>query len=193
MKDLYKKVIAVGAGVILVGAGFIGGFATHQPREVTIVEEKLVEVPFEVQVPVIEEVEVVKEVEVEKIVEVEDEELLKLVCDRLMFEDLQECRAEVKAEDEALNKALSIVKDEKGLIEFFADEKVVRRETKASLLRVYDDFEDVEIIKSDFDWNDYEFKIKVRVEDELKDDKFYANVIVKVDDGETEFVSIEKL
>lgn len=188
----WKKAIGatiVGAG--LLGAGIAGGFAFDKP------EPQIIEVEKEVLVEVPVEVEVIKEVEiagepVEVIVEVEDTEFLEKVCDRMMFDDIQECKEEVLAEDEAIAKALALINDENELLDFLEDEGFVADEDDAKLLRVYDDFEDIEIIESDFDDEEYEFKIKIRYEDEDEDFKAKAYVTVKVEDGEAEFEDIEE-
>ena len=185
-----KKQIAgaVGAGVVAVGLGLAGGFALDNPE--TIVKEVTVEklVPVEKIV----EVEVVKEVPVNvtEIVEVEDEEFLKLMCDRAMFDDIQECREEVAAEDEALKLALELLDDENEVFDFLEDESLIEDEDEARIVKVYDDFDEIEILDSDFDDEEYLFKIQVRIEDEETDEKFKVWFEVAVEEGEAELKDV---
>lgn len=187
MKQGMKKALAIGGAVALAGVSFLGGFTAHQPdtvvKEVPVV--KLVEVPVEVEVPVVEVQEVVQEVFIE------DVEFLEKVCDRMMFDDIMECKEEVNAEDEALKLALELVEDKDKLFDFLEDEGFIVDEDEARLVKLYDDFEDIEIIESNFDDEEYEFKIKVRVEDEEEDEKFRAWLTLKVEEGEAEFSSVE--
>jgi hypothetical protein len=182
MKKLSKKVLGV-AGACVVAAGLIGGgigFAL-QP------EPQFIEVPGP---EVIKEVEVVKEVPVnvtvEKVVEVEDEAFLAEACDRLFYDDLDECREEVEAEDAALALAWAEIDDE--AFDFLEDEGIFRDEDDLRVIKVYDDFEDMEVIRSDFDDDEYRFQLTVKYEDVVRDIKKKVNFVVDVEDGDVELV-----
>lgn len=183
----WKKIGAVAGAVAIAGAGFLGGLAVSEP---VIVKEPTPFVITEtVEKEVIVEVPVDKIIEVEKIVEVEDEEFLKLACDRLMYDDIQECKDEVQAEDEALVRALELINDEAYLFDFLEDEGFINDEDEAKLLKVYSDFDEVVIKDSDFDDKEYTFDIKVRVEDEDDDVKKKLWLTVKVEEDEVQIVS----
>jgi hypothetical protein len=184
-----KIVAAVAVGLGLVGAGIFGGLALAEPK--TITETQIVEVEkiVEKEVPV----EVIKTVEVEKIVQVEDLAFLKLACDKLMYDDIMECKEEVSAENEALEFALALLDDENKLFDFLEDEGVIADENDAKVIRVYDDIEDIEVVESDFDGEEYEFKVALKVEDEDQDVKKKLLVTVHIEDGEGEFTDVEEI
>lgn len=190
--DIKKYVIAGLTGAALVGAGIAGGFALDKPG----VEVQKVEVPVPYEVEKIVEVEVPVAGEPQVITEtvevpVEDTDFAQKLCDRLVYDDLKECREEVEAEDVALQKAIAALNDESDLFDYLEEQDIIRDEDKASLLKVYDDYEDIEVVESDFDDNDYTFKIKVRVEDDRDDEKLKAIVEVRVDEGEVSFEDVE--
>lgn len=187
--DKIKVAKAIGAAALLIGAGIGAGFALD--NQAPIVKEIIKEVPLIVNTETIKEVEVPVNVTVVEEVFLEDIELLEKVCDRLMFDDIKECREEVNAEDYALQDALNLINDEDELFDFLEDEGFVEDENDARLLKVYNDFDEVEVSSADFDDEEYEFVVKVRVEDEETDEKFRAYITVKVDEGEAEFVDVE--
>lgn len=190
MVDVKKVVFGSLAGVALLGAGVAGGFALDQPETVKVKEY----VPFEVEKPVIVEKEVVvtETVEVPVEVTVEDTELIQKLCDKLMIDDIEECRQEVEAEDEALKLALEKFEDKDDLFDLLEDEGLVADEDEVELIKVYKDFEDVEIVKSDFDDKEYKFVIEAKVEDEDVDEKKKFLFTIEVEDGEAEIVSVEE-
>ena len=187
-----KKVIAalaVGAG--LLGAGIVGGFALDQPEDVVQFVNVTKEVPFLVEKEVVKEVEVIKEVEVAgDAVLVEDEEFLKKVCDRLMYDDIQECKEEVEAEDVALKLALDKLSDEYEVFDLLEDKGLIKDEDEANIVKVYDDYDDVVVKESDFDDSEYRFEVKLKVEDEDRDVKKKFIFTVKVEDDEAEIVKV---
>lgn len=185
-----KKALTIGltalSGVALLGAGIGLGFAIDQPA--TVVE--IVEVPLMVTEQVEVPVEVIKEITVEKIVEVEDVALLEKVCDKLMYDDISECREEVVAEDAALKLALALLDDEDEVFDLLEDEEIIKDEDEASIIKVYDDFEDIVIKESDFDDEEYKFVVTMKVEDEDKDVKKKVDFTIKVEDGEADIVKV---
>jgi len=129
---------------------------------------------------------------VEKLVEVPvvDNDLVRATCDRLLFDDLAECKEEVMAEDEALVLALDIVNDD-DFFDMLEDEGIVRDEDRVEVIKVYDDFEDINILKSNFDNDKYKFSFEVKVEDTRLDEKHKVLVTVLVEDGEVELKNVE--
>jgi hypothetical protein len=191
METKQRKVVALGtiALVAALGVGAVGHSLLAEPQTVTV--EKLV--PFEVvkTVEVTKEVpvEVIKTVEVVKEVSIEDESFLKMMCDRAMYDDLMECKEEVKAEDAALKLAIDAVKAD--LAEELEDADIVEDEKDVRVIKVYSDFEDVEVVESDFDSEEYVFDIKVKFEDEDTEVKQTAVFTVSVEDGESKIENVE--
>lgn len=183
-----KKVIAALSTVALVAAGICGAAIHGLASEPVIIETP---VPYTVEkiVNVTVPVEVIKEVEVEKIVSIEDESFLKLVCERSLYDDLMECKEEIKAEDAAIALALDKIKAD--IAEELEDEDIVEDEKDVRVIKVYSDFEDIEVTDSDFDSDEYSFDIKVKVEDKDTDEKFEVLVSVDVEDSEAEIKAVE--
>jgi hypothetical protein len=121
-----------------------------------------------------------------KEVSVEDTAFLALACDRLLYDDLVECKKEVSAEDEALKLAIAEIEAD------FAREAeragLILDDRRASLIKVYDVFEDVEVVSSDYKRAKYEFEITARVEDERADTKLDVTYTVRVDNGVAKIV-----
>lgn len=180
------------AGMVVASAlvGAVGWDLIDAPE--TIVKTETKEVTVEVPVEVIKEVpvEVLKEVEVVKTVT--DTELVQATCDRLLFDDLAECQSEVKAEDKALKMALSIVEDN-DFFDMLEDENIVEDEDEVNVIKVYSDFEDITVIKSDFDDDKYRFEFEVKIEDTDADEKKKVLVNVLVEDGEVELKSVSEI
>jgi len=196
-KETKQKVIGlVGVGLAFT-AGIGGGFLADNPDTIveTVVEEKLVEVIKEV--PVIETVIVEKnvtvevEVPVEKIIEVADEEFITLLCDRDSYDDIKECEEEVKAEDAALK--LAIAEIEKEFADELEDAGIVEAEDDVEIVRIYDDYEDLISIDSDFDDEEYRFEIKVKIDDDEADEKKYVVFDVEVEDDETKIRNVTEI
>lgn len=195
MKTNTKKAIAIAlSGVVLFGLGGAIG-AVAFPKVVTqeVVKynttERIVEVPVEKIVTETVEKVVNQTVEVE--VPFEDTAFKKMACDRLLFDDLNECVEEVEAENAALELALKYIEEEfeSEIADELEDQGIVSDEDDVKFVKLYSDFEDIEVLESDFDDEQYEFKVKVKYEDD--DDKKFVYVTVKVDDGEVELVELE--
>lgn len=194
MKQTTKKVLAgIGAVAIAAGLGFGLGATTVQPQHIYV--EKPVLKVVEKEVPVIKYVNVTKEVPVivEKNVTVqvpfENTTFEEKLCDRLMFEDIQQCKEEVEAEDKAIDLAFKELK--RNVLDFLDKENLISNDNDAEIIKVYDKFEDIEIVESNFDDNEYEFKMKVKVDDDGDKKKFL--VTVHVEDGEAELIEAEEL
>jgi len=183
MKRLQKvaAMFAVGglaAGLLLGGAA---GFAMQpEPQVLKVVE--YVDVPVEV----IKEVNVTELVNVTVEVPVEDMTFAQLACDRLFFDDVRECQDEVAAEEAALLVALDEL-EEQGL-DYLDDEDLFGDEDDLRFVRIYNDFEDLEVSSSDFDRDEYTFELLAKVEDDEEDEKVRFIFEIEVEDGEAEIV-----
>jgi len=185
-----KKGNAIVLVAIVAASALTGGITGHlltQPQITEVEVVKLVDNVIEVPVEVINEVEV--KVPVNVTVEVEDEAFLKLVCDRALFDDLTECKKEITAEDVALKLAIDKVKQD------FAREAeragLIVDDRRADLVRVYDKFDQVEVVVSDYDRKEYEFVIEARVEDKREDARVDVQFTVTVDNGVARIVKAE--
>jgi hypothetical protein len=185
-KQTLALVAAIAAAIGLLAGGAVG--LALQPEPVTITET--VTVTEQVEVPVIQEVEVIQEVIVynETVVEVavEDNDFIELACDRLFYEDLEECREEVEAENVAL--ALAVAELEKNGFDYLDDEGLFGDEDDLDWVYIKDSFEDLVDVESDFDDDEYTFQILAKVEDDKEDEKERFVFEVSVEDGEAEII-----
>lgn len=181
--------IALGVGLLAGGAG-VAMYNNAHP----IIQKVPFEVTKTVQVPVNVTHTVIKEVPVEKLVNVtvEDTTFKVMACDRLMYDDLADCVKEVTAEDAALKLALNYINDEftGDIANDLEDEGIVNDERDVSLIKVYSDYEDIDVKTSNFDDNNYKFKIKIKYED--NHDKKYVYATLSVDDGEVEVIKLRE-
>ena len=183
------KIIAGIAIASLVGLGVsVSHDALETPEVINQTVVEYVEVPGnETVVEVIKEVPV--NVTVTEEVIVEDEAFKALTCDRLMYDDISECVEEVEAEDAALKLAVAEIEAE--FAEYLDDEDVVRKDSDVRIIDIKSDFEDMTVVKSDFDDDKYVFEIDVKYEDERKEDKETVTVKVRVEDSEAEILKVE--
>lgn len=188
MKKTSKKQIAgsIIAGTCLLGAGVGVGFLADNPD--TIVQNVSVPVPFQVNNTVVEYVEVEVPYNVTVTETVEDLDFKQLACDRLLFDDMSECVEEVEAEDVALQLAVAEIEAE--FAEELEDDNVVRKDSDVRIIDVKSDFEDMEVVTSNFDKDKYVFEIDVKYEDEREEEKDTVTVKVRVEDSEAEILSI---
>lgn len=190
----WKKVLAwIGLG--LIAGATIGAFAF--PTEVVVKEPVIVEKEKLVEVPVIEYVNITKEVPVESFIEVEVDngDMDFVLCrleDKDIIEDCDEIVAELKAEDKALALALEAI-DDADFLDMLEDENIIKDEDEAEVIKVYSDFEDVEILRSDFDDEEYKFRFEVKVEDLDKEVKKKVLVTVSVEDGDVELLKVAEV
>lgn len=201
-KTNWKKVAAITGAALIVGAT-AGAIVAHQPYSQADVEAMVSQAQSEsfkkgvdsvvLPEPVVEVVEVIKEVEVPVEVEVmvTDTELIQAACDRLLYEDMGECQREVKAEDAALKGAFDFMEEEQNdFFDMLEEEGIVEDEDDVEVIKVYDDFDRVEILKSDFDDEEYKFKLRFKVEDTDNEVKKYVLATVAVEDGEYELKKV---
>ncbi len=193
--------IVMATGMVI--AGGLGGYlineTTHTPEVVTVevnktipvIVDKIVKVPYNVTKEVIVnktvQVEVPYNVTVEKIVEVDNEDMEFVLCrleDQNIIDDCDEIVEELKAEDAALKTAIEFLEESHDLFDMLEEEDIVEDEDRVSVVKIYSDFEDVEVLDSNFDNEFYKFEVKVKIEDEQKDVKKFINATVKVNDGE---------
>jgi hypothetical protein len=211
-----KKIAAIGlAGVILgsvLGGGVVGLAGAAKAQDTNVLIDELVAnatadaatiAELEAQEPTI----VTETVEVEKIVEknvtvevpVDNGDMdfvLQTLEDKGIIEDAEEIVEELKAEDAAKAMAVSAIMDELADEDFveeeLVDKGILEDEDEFSIVKIYSDTEDVDVLRSDFDDEEYKFEIKVKLEDEEADKKVYANFIVKIEDGEADVTKITK-
>jgi hypothetical protein len=182
------KIAAVLASVALIAGGLSGAaiaVQTIEPIEVPVIVNNTV---YEI-LPVPTDVVVEKEVIVTQNITVEDTEFLKLACDRLLYDDLIDCKKEIVAEDKALQIALDEIKSD------FAREAerygLIVDDRKAELISIYTDFDELEVVSSNFNRNKYEFDITTRVYDERADARYDIIYTVKVDNGVAKIVNAQ--
>jgi len=207
-KSNWKKVAAVAGAALLVGltAGAVAHpFSTSQAAHDEAVSLARSEafnngvasvdlIVCAAPVEVIKEVEVIVEVPTEVIKMVPDMETERALCDRLMFDDASDCIKEVKAEDSALELAWKELESElsddskHGFLEDLVDEGIIQDEDEVSIVKMYTDFDQIEILESDFDDNKYEFLLKAKLDDDEANEKVKVLFNVVVEDGEAEIV-----
>lgn len=132
-------------------------------------------------------------VTVEKEVEVDNGDMdwaFQRLEDKDILDDAEEVLEELKAEDAALELALKEFDDRSDLFDLLEDEGLISDEDEASVIKIYSDFEDVEVVESDFDDEEYEFQIRMKIEDEDEDEKKYLLFNISVEDGESEILSV---
>ena len=185
MENKSKVLVALGVAAVA-----LTGTLVHDITESPVVEYQ--NVTEFVNVTVTETVEVVREVPVNvtviETIEFEDEAFKALACDRLQYDDIKECVEEVEAEAIALELAVAEIKAE--FAEFLDDEDVVKKDSDVRIIEIYSDFEDVVVVKSNFDNDRYVFEIKVKYEDEREDSKDKVVVKIEVEDSEVKILSI---
>ena len=185
MEKNNKLLVALGVATVA-----LAGTLVHDVYESPVVEYRNVTVTEYINQT--EVVEVVKEVPynvtvVEEVL-VEDEAFKGLACERLQYEDVVECVEEVEAEASALELAVAEIKAE--LAEELDDEDVVRKDSDVEIINIKSDYDDVEVVKSNFDNDKYVFEIDVKYEDTREESKDTVTVKVKVEDSEAKIVSI---
>jgi len=206
-----KVASLVGAGALLIGAT-IGGAIMYNPVDIPSiqnnaftkgvdsvnVEQIFAEGANSVE-PVVEYVNVTEEVEkiVEKevFVEVDNGDMswaFQRLEDKEVISDAEEILEELKSEDEALNKAFSFIDDRDELFDLLEDEGIVIDEDDVEIVRVYSDFEDVNVIESNFDNDKYEFQLRYKIEDTDEEVKKYVLATVSVEDGDVELLSVQE-
>jgi hypothetical protein len=121
-------------------------------------------------------------------VPVENETFIKSACDKLLYDDVSECKEEVDALDAAIGLAVQEIKDE------FADEiqdaGIIDDEDDVNLIEIKDDFEDIKVLKEDFDDDEYRFEIKVEVEDDDNGKNYDTIFTVEVEDGDVKIKDV---
>lgn len=196
MKKQSKKLAAIAAVSGLVLGGLAG--AVMFPVQNDVVVEKTVIEKVDVPFPVTEVVEKIVEVEVpvETFVEVDNGDMafvLQRLEDMEVIADAEEIVMELKAEDAALKGAFDFVEENKDeLFDMLEKAGLVTDEDDVEIIKVYDDFEDVEILKSDFDDEEYKFNLLYKVEDLEEEEKFKSLVKVQLEDGEFEILKVVK-
>lgn len=190
--SMANKVFCVVGGIMVgLAAGFGGGMMLMPSQEPITVTE-VVEVPVEVvkEVPVnqtvVKEVEVIKEVDNGKL-----DYVLDSIIDRELVDDEFNVIDVFMAEDEAL--AMSIVEIERELADVLEDDNIMPDEDEVKIDRIYSDWDDVVVQKSNYEDEEYAFDIKVRVEDDENGVEKEVLVTVEVDKGDVEIINVAAL
>lgn len=196
MDKKIKQIGAVAIGALLIGAGGLAFGLNQHLNPTTITEQIEIEKVVEVEKVVEKPVEVLKEVVNNVTIEVPvlDEDKAAMFCDRLLFDDVKECLEEVEAENAALKLALEYIESEFNgdIADELEDRGIIKDEDEVDLIKVYSDFEDITILKSDFDDEEYKFKIKLKIEDEDKEVKKYVYATISIEDSEIELKKLEE-
>lgn len=176
-----KVALAVVSGAALLTTGALGG-AMMFPQTEIVEKEVPVEVPQieYVNRTVVEDREVIKEVP--------DEYLSNALIERDIVDEDFEPREVFMAEDEALAMALTFLEDE--FADALEDENIVDDEDDVRLIRMYGDWDDVEMTESDFKDKEYEFIIRAKFEDDDLEEKKFVLATVRVEDGEPELIEV---
>jgi hypothetical protein len=191
MKKTSMKNKALAAlGCVAIGvAGIAGGFALDNPA--TIVKEVPVEkivyqdkiVTKEVPVEVIKTVQVTQSVDNGKLAQV-----LTYLEDKQIFEDAENIVRDIEREDAALDLAIEQIENE--LADELENEGLVEDERDVSIIKVYSDLDQYELLEADYENQEFLFKVEVKVLDDEADVKFKVFAEVEVQDGEAEIVSV---
>ncbi len=208
MNKTVQKIVAIGAGALIVGFT-VGAVAVYQP---TVDVEGLQKVAFNegvasvvipepIECPLVEECAICPE-DLSGEIELLEQSMLDQASetafvyermeDKGIIDDAKEIVAEIKAEDSALKLALEIT-DSDDFFDMLEDNNIVKDEDKVDVIKVFSDFEDIDIIKSDYDDDSYKFKFVAKIEDTKLDKKMHVELTVKVDDGEAVLKKVVKL
>lgn len=194
-----KVLKAIGIGVL--GAGIVVGSALGGAAlKPTVVEIKEVPVPGEpIIVPQIVEVTKTVIIPGETVFvnnTIVDDSKLDYVLDSLeergVIEDAKEIVQEIESEDKAIADALEVLDNKENLFDMLEEANIVEDEDEVRVVKIYNDFEDIEIVKSDYDNKEYEFNIKIKVEDVDNEVKKYVICNIAIEDGEVELVSVSE-
>lgn len=185
-----KKIAGLlGAGMVGIAAGFGGGMMLMpepEPVVKTVTEE--VEVIKEVPVTetVVEEVEVVKEVDNGKLDYLKDS-----LIDREIMDDEFDPVKVFMAEDEALSRAIVAIEDNGA--DMIEDNNSSLDEDDLDFYRIYGEWDNVKVNRSDFDHNEYRFEIDALVEDDENHEDYKATFVVDIDDDEVEVTEVKNV
>ena len=95
---------------------------------------------------------------------------------------------ELIAEDKAIDIAMSEVK--KDLLYNLYKEGMIKNDFRADVVEIFNDIEDITITKSDFDYDEYEFIVKVKVDDRVDRVKKTVSFVVEVVRGKPKILNI---
>jgi hypothetical protein len=196
MNEKTKKVLALALGALVIGGTGVALGANAFPKVIEIDNPVIVPGPVQFVDKIVEK-EVEKIVEVDKIIEVDNGDMafvLERLEDKEVIADAEEIVKELKYEDKAIKGSFAFVEDNlDDLFDMLEDEGIVNDEDDVKVIKVYNDFEDVRIIESNFDDAEYQFGLKFKVEDTDEEVKKYVEVVVKYEDGDFELESVSEI
>ncbi len=131
----------------------------------------------------------------EVIVYVDNEDLafvLERLEDKMIIEDAGVIVEELRAEDEAIVNVISFLKGNDEVLKAMEDQGLIENDKKVKLLKVYDSYDDLEILESDYESGTYEFKVMFRYFDEVAEQSLNVEVVGGIDyDGDFYFLTVE--
>lgn len=187
---LVKAMKGIGAVALLglaFGSGGLYNYTTTEKVDVGLLNSTAYSEGFvdgEESVEVLDPI-VINNTITETVLEI-DYSFAQMSCDRLFYDDLDDCMDEITAEDRALSLAFVALEDTREVFDLLEDESLIADEDEVEIVKVYKDFEDVTVVSSDFDDGTYEFDIKVRIKDTESKERstVYFRVIVDGDEAE---------
>ena len=193
---LVKAMKGIGAVALLglaFGSGGLYNYTTTEKVDVGLLNSTAYSEGFvdgEESVEVLDPIVINNTITVTETVFETDYSFAQMSCDRLLYDDLDDCMDEITAEDRALSLAFVALEDTREVFDLLEDESLIADEDEVEIVKVYKDFEDVTVVSSDFDDGTYEFDIKVRIKDTESKERstVYFRVIVDGDEAEIDSV-----
>lgn len=131
----------------------------------------------------------------EVVVYVDNEDLafvLERLEDKMIIEDAGVIVEELRAEDEAIVNVIGFLKNNDDVLKAMEEQLLIENDKKVKLLKVYNSYEDVEVLYSDYETGTYEFKVMFRYFDEVAEQSLNVEVVGGIDyDGKHYFLTVE--
>ena len=186
-KENLKKLLAFGMGALVVGSGALVFELNREPVMPEVIIERInVTQP----VPFIVNNTIEKEVFVNVIDESKVEYLTESLIKRDIIDDEFNMIDVFMQEDFAISNSIEFANKE--IARALDKEGIISDYRKFKVLKIFSDFDDIEVISSDFKNAEYEFGIKFRVQDTKTEDKFLVKLVVKVDE-DLSLVNVSKI
>lgn len=121
---------------------------------------------------------------------VEDTEFLKIVCERALYDDLVDCRSEIMSENAALESGLDKIKSDYAVE--LALEGIVLDRNRVDLIHVYDKYDEIVVLTSDYDKKRYVFEVEARVFDDRANEQKDVVFTVESDHERVRILNVEE-